>query len=467
VLLINPPYLQVPGRFAKQALYFEPPLGLAYLAAMLEKQRKNVQVEILDAAALGLDFEQIIKHIEDCRPDMVGATSVTYTSNFTKKLFREIKTVSPCTLTVTGGPHPSALPTDLLPESDICVVGEGEETICEIVDYLDGKKSLQDIKGISYQTKDGNKINPARPFIKDIDSIPYPARHLLPMDKYSYQYPYKTKTPYYTTILGARGCPYGCTFCGSKKMWGREPRFRSASNIIGELTEVAEKYRVSFVNFYDDTFAARRKQAVALCQGIIEEGLDIQWSTTTRVDVLDKELLRLMKRAGCVEIQAGVETGDPKIMKVINKGITLEQVVEAFKLFKSEGIQTKAFFMIGNQGETEETIKRTIDFALRIDPTYAFFSVLLPFPGLPVYEEYRQRGYIKTLDWGNYNFHREPVFETDTLSKEDLIRLRRTAELKFFLRPKKISKYLLDAVKAEKLGILKRNFFAFLNIILG
>lgn len=248
-------------------------------------------------------------------------------------------------------------------------------------------------------------------------------------------------------------------------MWGRKVRFRSAENVLGEIEEVINKYKVSFIYFFDDTFTLKRDHALSICKGIIDRKLGFSWACFSRVDCVDKELLRTMKKAGCVEIQLGVESGDPEILRRIRKGITIEQARAAFKATKEVGIDTKGFFMIGNTSETKETIEKTIKFAIELDPTYAFFSILIPFPGLQVHEEYKRKGWLKTLDWGKYNWYGYPVFETEQLTADDMKALQRKAEINFYLRPKKIAKYALDSLKARKLHVLVRNFFAFLNIV--
>jgi radical SAM superfamily enzyme YgiQ (UPF0313 family) len=446
-------------------VYVEPPLGLAYVASYLEKYCDDAKVKILDAAALEMGINEVSAFIKREKPDIVGATAVTLTASFVKKLFKGIKEWSGDILTVAGGPHPTALPFDLMPEADISVIGEGEQTMVDVVAYSMGTKKIEEVAGTSY-VKDGSlSRNLPRELIQDLDSIPYPARHLLPMEKYTHQYPHKTRTKFYTTMMTARGCPYGCVFCGSKKTWGRRVRFRSVENTFGEIEQAVNKYKVSFIYFFDDTFTLQRDRVLSICQKMNEAKLDISWACFSRVDRADRELLRIMKKAGCVEIQLGVESGDQEILRRMNKGITIQQARAAFKAAKEVGIDTKGFFMIGNPGETTKTVERTIKFATELDPTYAFFSILIPFPGLQIHEDYKKREYIKTFDWDRYNYYGYPVFETEDLSAEAMKKFQRMAEIRFYTRPKKIAKYAWDALKAGKLRVLMRNFFAFLDIV--
>ncbi len=466
ILLINSPFFHVPGKFQSHAVYTEPPLGLAYIASYIRKYYPgDANIRIIDGAVMELTKEEILDEIRKEKPDIVGATAVTLTSIFVKELFREVKKIFPECLTVAGGPHATALPFDLTPEADMIVIGEGEETMVDILRWMDGVLAKKDIKGIAYLEEGKQTINELRPYIEDMDSIPFPARDLLPMERYTHQYMHKSTTKGYSTILMTRGCPFSCRFCGVRKMWGSKARYRNVENILAELQEITSKYGISFIFFIDDTFTANRKRAEAICHGILKMGLNIKWACFSRIDAVEPEFLALLKKAGCVEIQVGVESGDQNILNEINKNINLDQVREAFAVIRSSGLQTKAFFMIGNPTETKATVKKTIDFAIELNPTYAFFSILIPFPGISIFDEFKEKGYIKTFDWSRYNWYGDPVFETESLSKKDIIALQREAELRFYLRPMKIGKYAMDAVISGQFKVLFRNLFAFLSIV--
>jgi anaerobic magnesium-protoporphyrin IX monomethyl ester cyclase len=463
ILLINPPYYLTRGRFEKGAVYTEPPLGIAYIAAYLRKYVANVKVKIIDAAAMLLNTEQLLEQVRIYNPDIVGCTVVTATAEWTKEFLGGVKSLSLDTLTVVGGAHPTALPFDLFPEADISIIGEGEATMSAIVGHRQNGSSLGLINGIAYKEKGRNVITECREYINDLDTIPYPAWDLLPTDRYRHQNPYKTKTKGYATVLTGRGCPFSCTFCGVKSMWGKHPRYRSIENIIGEIDLLVKYQGVSFVFFFDDTFTSNRERTLAICKGINNFG--IKWACFSRVDGLDDELLKAMKESGCVEIQIGVESGDADILKKIKKGITIESAIKTFRTVKETGINTKGFFMIGNEGETPDTVNKTIKLALTLNPTYGFFSILIPFPGLPIYECYKEAGYITTYDWGKYNWYGYPVFSTPQLTDKQMKSLQRKAELRFYLRPSKIFKYACDAIKSGKIKTLIRNMFVFINIV--
>lgn len=466
VLFINPPFRYFPKAWGKNMNYARPPLGIAYIAAYLQKYYpQELDTKILDAMALDLTKEQILKEIKNFMPDVIGITTVTATATFVKSLSKEIKDFYPQILLVVGGPHPTALPFDLLPEADISVIREGEKTFLEILKEMDGGQNWTKIKGVAFLKNGKQKITPDRPFIQDLDSIPFPARSLLPMDSYFYLYPYRRRTRRFTTIFTARGCPYACKFCGNEYIWKRTVRYRRVEPVLEEIKEVVEKYGVSLISFDDATFTADVKRVYQICEGIINMDLNFKWICHSRPDLLDKPTLKMMKKAGCVEVQVGIESGDQKVLDAINKSTTVNQIRTGMELLKQAGIHSWGTFMLGNISETKETIKRTINFALELEPTYASFIFFLPFPGLCIWDEYVEKGYIKTFNWEKYCWHGEPVFETEELSKRDLISSRRKASLRFYLRPHKLVNYLITVLKTGSIREMWRNFRAFLSVI--
>jgi radical SAM superfamily enzyme YgiQ (UPF0313 family) len=468
ITLIDLPFNHIEGRFAKQAVYTEPPLGVTYLASYLRQQfdGRELEVRLLDAAILQLDLQGVLDYVLSEEPAIVGLSTVTLTAQFAKKLIAGIKARRPGTRVVVGGHHPSALPEDLLPDADAVVIGEGEVTLAELVGAHLGGTDWSKVAGIAY-SRDGQHFRTEpRPYIQDLDCVPFPARDLLPMHKYFHQYPYRTRTKFYATMVTSRGCPYNCTFCGVKNLWSRKVRYRSIENCLAEIDELHNRYQVSCVALYDDLFTVNRKRVIEFCEGLIERDYDLKWGCFARCNTIDLELLRTMKRAGCVELQIGVESGDEAVLKGIDKDLKIDRIREAFAVTREAGLNTKAFFMVGNPGETPETIRKTIDLAKELEPTYAMFSVLIPFPGIPTFDEYKAKGFIKTFDWSRYNWYSDPVFETDTLSAADMVKLRRRAEVEFYLRPRRVLKHLWDSLKAGKIKTLQRNFFAWLSIVL-
>jgi anaerobic magnesium-protoporphyrin IX monomethyl ester cyclase len=468
ITLIDLPFNHIEGKFASKAVYTEPPLGVTYLASFLRQKfdRRDLEVRLLDAAILQLDLRGVLDYVLEENPEIVGLSTVTLTAAFAKKLIEGIKARKPDTFVVVGGHHPSALPEDLLPGADAAVIGEGEATLGELVEARLGGTDWSSVAGIAY-ARDGEHVRTEpRPYIENLDAVPFPARDLLPMHKYFHQYPYRTRTKFYATMVTSRGCPYNCTFCGVKNLWSRKVRYRSVENCLAEVDELYNRYHVSCIQLYDDCFTVNRKRVMEFCHGLIERKYDLKWGCFARCNNVDREMLGTLKQAGCVELQIGVESGDEAVLKGIDKELKIDTIRHAFRITKEAGLNTKAFFMIGNPGETPETIRKTIDLAKELEPTYAMFSVLIPFPGIPTYDEYKARGFIKTFDWSKYNWYSDPVFETDTLSAKDMVALRRRAEMEFYLRPRRVLKHLYDGIRAGKVKTLQRNFFAWLSIVL-
>ena len=468
ICLVDLPYNHVEGRFAKKAVYTEPPLGVTYLAAFLRQKfdRRDLDVALLDAAVLQMDLDAVLDYIVSENPQILGLSTVTLTAVFARKLIEGIKARRPELRAVVGGHHPSAVPEDLLPTADAVVIGEGEATLAELVEAYLGGSDWSQVPGIAY-SRDGQNFRTApRGYIQDLDTLPFPARDLLPMHKYFHQYPYRTRTKYYATMVTSRGCPYNCAFCGVKNLWSRKVRYRGVESCLAEIDELYNRYQVSCIALYDDLFTVDRKRVMEFCHGLIERNYDLKWGCFARCNTIDRELLQTMKKAGCMELQIGVESGDEDVLKRINKDLKIETVRQAFRLTKEAGLNSKAFFMIGNPGETPQTIQRTIELAKELEPTYAMFSVLIPFPGIPTFDEYKAKGFIKTFDWSRYNWYSDPVFETDTLTAAEMVALRRQAEVQFYLRPGRVLKHLYDGIRAGKLKTLQRNFFAWLSIVL-
>ncbi len=466
VTFVNPPYEHTSGPFRKLAHFTAPPLSLGYLAAYLRKELPEVEVDNLEAATLCLNQHEILEWIGREKPDIIAFTTVTLTANTVKKIARAVKENLPQTLIIAGGVHPTVLPFDLFPEVDICVLGEGENTLAEIVRARLSGEDYSAIEGIAFHRDGENVRNRERPLIENLDSLPFPARDLLPLDRYVCQYPHRAPTRRYTNMLSSRGCPYDCNFCASRQIWRRRVRFRSPDNILEEIREVVEGQGISMIHFDDDTFCLNRERSVELFHKMIESGLNFRWSCMTRVDTVDEELLRLMKDAGCVDVQMGIESGDPEVLRKIGKEITLEEIRKAFRLLKNSGIPCyKGHFILGHVGETPESARRTIELALELDPPIAFISVMVPFPGSRAYDHYKAKNCLLTDNWDAYNYFADPVTRTDEMPPELLKKLYREANIRFFLRPGKVMKYLLDTLRSGRYDILSRSFWNIMNKI--
>jgi radical SAM superfamily enzyme YgiQ (UPF0313 family) len=446
IALINPP---------TKNSFPQPPLGLAFIAAILEKN--GHKVDIIDAQALEIDENEITKKVAEF--DIVGITSMTPTFNSAVEVTKAIKKVNNSCFVIMGGPHVTVLPEKTLKdvkEVDAIVIGEGELTIVELVDAIEKKKSFEKILGISYR-KDGNIIiNPPRPTIESLDILPIPAFHLLPIKNYRPYPPHGKKLPY-MALMTSRGCPYRCTFC-FKSIFGRKYITKSPKKIVEEIKYLIEKLGVKELLFYDDSFTLDRNRAIELCNEIIKNNIKIPWSCETRVNLVDKELLEKMKEAGCYIISYGVESGDQTILNNLKKDITIEQAKNAFKLTKKVGILTVAYFMIGSPGDTNETIRKTIDFAKELDSDFAQFSICTPFPGSELFDNLSKKG-IKIEDWDKASYvtsksKAEPIPLTNELTANDLKKWYSKAYKEFYFRPKYWLKTILRIRSTDDLKII-------------
>ena len=428
VLLVNIPYYH--------AGCAEAPLGLAYVAAVLE--REGVDVDLLDAHALGMDVEDILSYVAEKRPAVVGLTVMTFMLKNARRLAARIKEMHRPPLVVFGGAHPTILPEESITRwgADVCVRGEGERTVIELMERLEeGPERWQDIAGLSFRLG-GRIVHTAqREMIQDLDTIPFPAHHLLPMERYQTIH---TGRKRFATVMTSRGCPGLCMFC--YRPFGNELRCRSLDNVMDEVRRLVERYRVEEISILDDAFTENRERVAEFSERMLGSGLNLAWrlGNGTRVDLIDEPLLRLMKRAGCYEVAFGVESGDDEVLRKIGKRITTSQIEAAFGACRKVGMDTIGFFMIGHPFDTIGTMKKTIDFAVKLSPTYAQFTMSTPLPGTALWKWVGKHG--KSLigdDVTKLDFlGGTPHYETDNYTAEDARRMYRRAYRRFYMRPR-------------------------------
>ncbi len=446
VLLINPPSeneiaSNTPPIVDEEQGFF-PPLGIMYLAAYAEKYTDH-QIEILDTQVEQLSYPQIEQEIRKRNPDVVGITTMTFSLIDSMLTARLAKKVDEDIRVVLGGPHVSIYPEETIefPEVDYLVLGEGEITFTELLQNFDDKDKLRTITGLVFKDNGGIVNTGSRDFIKDLDALPYPARYLTPYKKYR---SLLAKESYITTMITSRGCPYQCAFCNRPHM-GKRFRARSSSNVVDEMAECV-KMGINEIAVYDDTFTLDRNRVIEICDGILTRSLKIKWDIRTRVDIVDKKLLLKLKQAGCDRIHYGIEAGTPEMLKVLRKGITLEQAKNAIKWSKEVGISTLAYFMLGSPGETREQIMQTINFARELEPDFAHFSITTPFPATELYTEGLREGVFKTDHWRNFAKNPSEDFESpyweENLPRKELIELINSAYKKFYVQPK----YILQGI---------------------
>ena len=359
------------------------PLGLGYVAAYLRRQGHQVRL------LLNLTPEDLQHQLQTFQPQLVGVSCMTPTFPQAVAICREVKKRSSAA-TVLGGPHVTALREEILqvqPEIDYVVYGEGELTIDELCRMLERPvRRVSHIKGLVYRTAKGVvKANPPRDLIKDVDSLPFPARDLVDMSRLG-THKYIDVGRVSATMISSRGCPFKCAFCSSHITMGKVYRFRSAQNVLAEIDELVNRYRVNHIAFEDDTFTLNRERVETICQGLIQRNYDLTWYCLSRVESMDLELARLMRRAGCRLVSFGIESGNPDILNKIHKKISLPAARQAIEACYQAGLRSQCTFILGFPFDTQKTMADTLHFAQELSPTIAIFFALVPYPGTEMYQ---------------------------------------------------------------------------------
>jgi magnesium-protoporphyrin IX monomethyl ester (oxidative) cyclase len=423
VLLINPPQTFYPGSEPPAGSL---PIGLMYLAAVLQKN--GYRPEILDAfmascepqkhgeeITVGLSFEAIKQEITARNPDIVGiAGPFTCQIENALKVSRLTKEANPNILTVVGGPHVTLVPKMFLEEAqavDVAVRGEGEYALLEVVQAYEAKKSFSGILGIAYRRAGAVVVNPPRPFLRNLDELPYPSYDLVDMEHYlsGTSIGYRSFQNRAISMVTSRGCPFNCCFCAVHLHMGQGFRAHSAEYVLNHIQYVVDQYAVKNIFFEDDNLTLDLKRFEAICDGIIARKLRIGWETPNgvRADCLNLNLLKKMKQSGCKSVFVGVESGDQQILdNVICKSLDLNRVVEFAKNAQKIGLKTGAFYIIGFPGETKQNMQRTVDFALELKRKYDVGMHLFaatPSYGTRLYEECKAKGYLPAdLSWNSF-----------------------------------------------------------------
>ena len=390
-----------------------PPLGLSYVAAAYEQA--GCEVRIFDYIVRAYSPAKLEAEIKAFKPDIVGTGAVTMNFKKAASIFEHVKRVNPEILTIMGGPHVSFDYVNALndyPMIDLIMRGEGEATIAELVDIINRRESWQDVAGLAFRGPDGQVVVTAeRPLIEDLDTLPLPARHLLPLSRYQ-------ALGYSVSVITSRGCPNKCIFCLGRRMVGYKVRFRSIDRVLDEIEQLLS-LGITRVNISDDLFTANRARCLKFCERVKERGIKFGWSAFSRVNTVDEELLNAMASAGCDSISFGVESGSEDMLKVARKGITTDQARRAVAACKASGMTAHASFIVGLPGESEETFAATRALAaeLDIEHGYHFFS---PFPGTTVLENLHEYDLeILTKDWDRYDAN-EPIVKTSKLEPQQM-----------------------------------------------
>lgn len=440
VLLINPPALNtILGNnptLIEEERGLNPPIGLLYVAGSL----RDYEVRMLDAQ--DGDYQLVRREVEEFSPDVVGITTMTFTLVDVVETVRAVRSVSPECRIVLGGIHTYLYPKETLELRgvDYIVLGEGERSFSLLLEVLSKGRKPEAIPGIGYREYGEIRITPPES-LDDLDSVPFPARELLPVDRY---YSVLSRRNPVTIMVTSRGCPYRCIFCNRPHL-GKRWRARSADSVVEEM-ELCRELGVGEILFYDDTFNISRGRVLEICNGILERGVEIGWDVRARVDLVDEEMLEKLKSAGCQRIHFGVEASSDKSLRILRKGYTVDDVRRAFSLTRKVGLESLAYFMIGIPGEGRKEAKRTIEFMCSLDADYAHITVLTPFPGTELYQMGLENGILGSDHWRE--FARNPTAEfrppywEEGLCREELEELVAEAYWRFYIRPRYIMRQL-------------------------
>ncbi len=446
-VLIDPPSLEVNVsdelgiKETKEHLACSPPIGLAYLAGSLRED--GFEATIIDARSLNMTHKETCEAVLIEKPDLVGIT--IFTSQLRSALItaREIKNSLPSCKIVVGGPHVHPQHEELIRNEDsidFCVRKEGEITLVELSKALSNGGDLTDIPGLTFRDTDNIVVvNPDRPFIEDLDTLPFPARDLLPNHLYRGTIGFGERARF-TYITASRGCIFECDFCSVNRFWPTSRR-RSIQNVIEEMEETYETHSIHYMRFTDEIFTLDKRWVSDFCQRLIDTGLNkkITWSCDSRVTTVNEELLKEMARANCRIIFYGIEFGNQKILDDCGKGIKIEQIYKAINLSKKAGIYPTGNFMIGYPTETRETIEDTINLAVNLDLDFCSFSIVTPFPGCKLFDYCNDKQLLKTEDWEQYNYFHpgQSVMRLPHVDDDELMELYRRIQYEYYYRDMK------------------------------
>lgn len=469
IVLVYPPvtteerYGSILGEACSKAL----PLGIYYIASYM--QSKNYSVKVFDGEAL--DYEETalcLDVLKNFMPDelcCIGIGATTMAFHRALSIAKKFKEMRPECIIILGGIQVTSNTEDALSfsEFDYGVIGEGEITCHELLECLYENGDPKDVKGIAYRNASGELIKTTpRPLIEDLDSLPFPAYNLV--EDFSVYKPRifeHHETPL-VTFVSSRGCTGRCTFCDNS-VFGRTYRQRSAENVVAELKYLYDRYQFKSVHFWDDTFLTDKNRIRKIFELLDRENIHFKWFCLSRIDNVDYEFLKYIHDHGCHSIHFGIESGDPEILKIIKKGISLEKAKGVFRDCRKIGLPSTGLFMIGHPGETIESINRTIRFACRSKLDQVMITINTPFPGSPQYKEADKYGTFKKTDWSRFSQQR-PVFVPTGLTEKIMMRKRKEFTIRFYLQPYRTLKFIKTFFQPGGWEMFKKTFKAALFI---
>ena len=403
VMLIRP---MTPETSRSGIVSIQYPINIGYLLSYLKKH--DVACSVKDFEVEQFSENEFIEATRKKGPKIIGFSCMTPHIIHAAYIAKLAKDHFPDILTVVGGVHATAIPEQTLnefPQFDVIVRGEGEQTLLELYQKWSSSKMIKDVQGIAFRDGSNIRLNPLRALIENLDQTPFPERSLIPIDNYKKSHVTRgisRKVVNIAEMISSRGCPYDCIFCASKVIHTRKVRFRSAENVIAEMEEIIKEYKVKHFSFLDDTFTIKKKQLYPICEFIKSE--KATFDCLTRVNDIDEEKIAIMAASGCKKISFGIESGSPKVLKLIKKGITIEQIKRAFYIVKKAKIPiVEASFMIGSHpDETMEDIKMTKKLIFDLRPDILALFIAIPYPGTELNKLLKERGFLKEEKWGEF-----------------------------------------------------------------
>jgi radical SAM superfamily enzyme YgiQ (UPF0313 family) len=410
------------------------PLGLFSLASYI--RQRGWTVDAIDAEARALTPEVIANHARSGDFLALGISATTPTFHRAVELARTVKQAVPRLPVIVGGPHVSALPLDSLRACDAfdyAIPHEGEETLHETLRMIECGSNPELVKGLVYRHCAQAAANAPRPYMENLDTLPFPAYDLIPDLAVYHPAPFNYRKRPVANVITSRGCPSECTFC-AKATFGRRVRMRSADSVVDEVELLMKRHSVREIAFVDDTFTLRPERIHQIFELAAHRGLRFPWSCKTRIDSVDEHLLRYMKAHGCWYVALGIESGDAAILKEIRKNLRLDDVERVVELSHRTGLVTKGYFMIGHPGDSPETIQATLRLARRLKLDQIAVTINTPMPGTYQYEHAEAFGTLDRSSWAAFNFWR-PVFVPAGMTKEQLTAEHARFLRRFYLRP--------------------------------
>ncbi|MCX8094495.1 MAG: B12-binding domain-containing radical SAM protein [Candidatus Goldbacteria bacterium] len=402
--------------------YLPMPFFLAYAASLLEKN--NIDVLLVDSIAEAHTDDDFLKKVKEYKPDLFLIETSTPSINTDLNWIKKIKNIFPNVKTILTGPHATVFAENLLKENeylDFVLSGEYEYILLNLIRSIEKGKNGEDVRGVTFR-KGSNVIkNPPADLVKNLDEIPWPARHFLPM--FAYNDAFAGLPSPNVQIWASRGCPYKCIFCNwPKTMYGGSSyRVRDVKDVVKEIKWLIDKYGFKAFYFDDDTFNIGKNRIIALCEELKNQNINIPWAIMARADTSDEETFKIMKDAGLYAVKFGVESGVQEIIDNCGKSLDLQRVIKSVEIMKKLCIKVHLTFTFGLPGETKETIKQTLDFLKKVRPDSAQFSIVTPFPGTAYYDMLDSKGYILSKNWDDYDGNNLAVIRTEKLTSDELV----------------------------------------------